>query len=44
MIYYNVADSIMSDNIKFGLAIPQGWRKGDLPLQEENNPIMQYEF
>jgi len=23
-IYYTVADSIMSDNIKFGLAIPQG--------------------
>ena len=43
-IYYTVADSIMSDNIKFGLAIPQGWRKGDLPLDEENNPIKQYEF
>jgi F420-dependent oxidoreductase-like protein len=34
----------MSDNIKFGLAIPQGWRGGDLPLEEENNPINQYEF
>ena len=34
----------MSDNIKFGLAIPQGWRGGDLPLEEENNPICQYEF
>jgi F420-dependent oxidoreductase-like protein len=34
----------MSDNIKFGLAIPQGWRAGDLPLEEENNPIKQYEF
>ena len=34
----------MSDNIKFGLAIPQGWREGDLPLEEENNPICQYEF
>jgi len=43
-IYYTVADSIMPDNIKFGLAIPQGWRKGDLPLDEENNPIKQYEF
>jgi F420-dependent oxidoreductase-like protein len=34
----------MSDNIKFGLAIPPGWRAGDLPLEEENNPIKQYEF
>jgi F420-dependent oxidoreductase-like protein len=36
----------MSDNnnIKFGLTIPQGWRGGDLPLEEENNPIKQYEF
>ena len=34
----------MSDNIKFGLPIPQGWRGGDLPLEEENNPIKQYEF
>jgi alkanesulfonate monooxygenase SsuD/methylene tetrahydromethanopterin reductase-like flavin-dependent oxidoreductase (luciferase family) len=30
--------------IEFGLAIPQGWRGGDLPLQQENNPIKQYEF
>ena len=29
----------MSDNIKFGLAIPQGWRGGDLPLEEENIPF-----
>jgi F420-dependent oxidoreductase-like protein len=33
-----------NNNIKFGLAIPQGWRGGDLPLEEENNPIKQYEF
>jgi F420-dependent oxidoreductase-like protein len=34
----------MSDNIKFGLAIPQGWRGGDFPLEEENDPVNQYEF
>jgi F420-dependent oxidoreductase-like protein len=34
----------MSDNIKFGLAIPQGWRGGDFPLEEQNNPVRQYEF
>jgi hypothetical protein len=34
----------MSDNIKFGLAIPQGWRGGDFPLEEENDPVSQYEF
>jgi hypothetical protein len=34
----------MSDNVQFGLAIPQGWRRGDLPLEEENNPISQYQF
>ena len=34
----------MSDNVQFGLAIPQGWRGGDLPLEEENNPINQYAF
>ena len=28
----------------FGLTIPQGWRRGDLPLEEENDPIKQYEF
>ena len=27
--YYIVTYNIMSDNIKFGLAIPQGWRGGD---------------
>lgn len=30
--------------IAFGLAIPQGWRGGDLPLQQENDPVKQYEF
>jgi hypothetical protein len=44
VIYYIVIDNIMSDNIQFGLAIPQGWRRGDLPLEEENNPISQYQF
>ena len=34
----------MPDNIKFGLAIPQGWRGGDLPSDQENNPVSQYEF
>src|SRR5919108_446420 len=27
-----------------GLTIPQGWRGGDLPIEEENNPAKQYEF
>lgn len=31
-------------HIEFGLTIPQGWRGGDLPLEEENDPIKQYEF
>jgi F420-dependent oxidoreductase-like protein len=30
--------------VQFGLAIPQGWRGGDLPLQQENDPVKQYEF
>src|SRR5919202_1470100 len=34
----------MPDNIKFGLTIPQGWRRGDLPSDQENNPVTQYEF
>jgi F420-dependent oxidoreductase-like protein len=34
----------MSDNIQFRLAIPQGWGRGDLPLEEENNPISRYQF
>ena len=32
------------NKVQFGLAIPQGWRGGDLPLQQENNPTKQYEF
>jgi alkanesulfonate monooxygenase SsuD/methylene tetrahydromethanopterin reductase-like flavin-dependent oxidoreductase (luciferase family) len=32
------------NKVQFGLAIPQGWRGGDLPLQQENNPVKQYEF
>jgi F420-dependent oxidoreductase-like protein len=30
--------------LQFGLTIPQGWRGGDLYLEEENNPIKQFEF
>lgn len=30
--------------LQFGLTIPQGWRGGDLPLEQENNPVKQYEF
>jgi F420-dependent oxidoreductase-like protein len=30
--------------LEFGLSIPQGWRGGDLPLEEENDPVKQYEF
>ena len=30
--------------MQFGLTIPQGWRGGDLPLEQENNPAKQYEF
>ena len=30
--------------LEFGLTIPQGWRGGDLPLEEENDPAKQYEF
>jgi hypothetical protein len=33
-----------NNNLQFGLTIPQGWRGGDLPLEEENNPVKQYEF
>ena len=33
-----------SDELLFGLSIPQGWRGGDLPLEQENNPTRQYEF
>ena len=31
-----------NNNLQFGLTIPQGWRGGDLPLEEENNPVKQY--
>ncbi len=30
--------------LEFGLTIPQGWRGGDHPLEEENDPAKQYEF
>ena len=30
--------------LEFGLTMPQGWRGGDLPLEEENDPVKQYEF
>lgn len=30
--------------LQFGLTIPQGWRGGDLPLEQENNPVKQFEF
>jgi F420-dependent oxidoreductase-like protein len=33
-----------NDKIQFGLTIPQGWRGGDLPLEEENNPVKQFAF
>jgi alkanesulfonate monooxygenase SsuD/methylene tetrahydromethanopterin reductase-like flavin-dependent oxidoreductase (luciferase family) len=33
-----------NNNLQLGLTIPQGWRGGDLPLEEENNPFKQYEF
>ena len=32
------------DELQFGLSIPQGWRGGDLPLDNENDPVKQYEF
>jgi F420-dependent oxidoreductase-like protein len=32
------------NKVQFGLTIPQGWRGGDLPLQQENGPVKQYEF
>jgi hypothetical protein len=30
--------------LEFGLNIPQGWRGGNLPLEEENDPVKQYIF
>jgi alkanesulfonate monooxygenase SsuD/methylene tetrahydromethanopterin reductase-like flavin-dependent oxidoreductase (luciferase family) len=35
---------MQKEEFEFGLTIPQGWRGGDLPLEEENNPVKQYEF
>lgn len=32
------------NRLQFGLSIPQGWRGGDLPLEQENNPVKQFEF
>ncbi|MGN6348023.1 MAG: LLM class flavin-dependent oxidoreductase, partial [Candidatus Nitrosocosmicus sp.] len=32
------------NRLQFGLSIPQGWRGGDLPLEQENNPVNQFEF
>jgi hypothetical protein len=34
----------MVNKLQFGLTIPQGLRGGDLPLEEENNAVKQYEF
>ncbi len=33
-----------SNRLQFGLSIPQGWRGGDLPMGNENNPVQQHEF
>ncbi|MDQ4073770.1 MAG: LLM class flavin-dependent oxidoreductase [Thermoproteota archaeon] len=30
--------------IQFGLTIPQGWRSGDLPSENEDKPARQYEY
>jgi hypothetical protein len=35
---------MQTNKLEFRLAIPQGWRGGNLPLEEENNPVKQYEF
>ena len=32
------------NKVQFGLTIPQGWRGGDLPLQQEIDPVKQYKF
>lgn len=37
-------DQYRENKVQFGLAIPQGWRGGDLLLQQENDPVKQYEF
>jgi Transposase DDE domain len=41
---YTTMKHMQKDEFEFGLTIPQGWRGGDLPLEEENNPVKQYEF
>lgn len=33
-----------NNKLQFGLMIPQGWRGGDLTLEEQNNPIKQFEI
>lgn len=33
-----------NNKIQFGLTTPQGWRGGDLPLEEENDPVKQFAF
>jgi hypothetical protein len=33
---------MQKDKLEFGLTISQGWRGGDLPLEQENNPVKQY--
>ena len=43
-ILYTIIKNMQNDGLEFGLTIPQGWRGGDLPLEEENNPVKQYEF
>jgi hypothetical protein len=35
---------MQTNKLEFGMTIPQGWRGGDLPLEEENNAVKQYEF
>jgi alkanesulfonate monooxygenase SsuD/methylene tetrahydromethanopterin reductase-like flavin-dependent oxidoreductase (luciferase family) len=46
MLRIRAKNIVKRKNIKlqFGLTIPQGWRGGDLALEEENNPVKQFEF
>jgi hypothetical protein len=37
-------NQFIENKVQFGITIPQGWRGGDLPLQQENDPVKQYEF
>jgi F420-dependent oxidoreductase-like protein len=37
-------DKGKNNKIQFGLTIPQGWRGGDLPLEDENNPVKQFAY